>query len=274
MTNAFIKRAARRVSLPGRCTVDALPLVSRKFSDTSRLIPAGVCLRVFRYIDLHRWYPGIKSHEPLRRLVRCVSLRDIEGHKKYRLFMDPKPRKAVAKCNDVVDVLDTLKDVLQRSYVKLLDIESSPEHPLPRNFVDTLLNEGRTSGVIRRLKLNVHLLMFCKIIQKLPLISGRIVEIDLCRCGELTPTTISDSFLQRAISSGVLRLRASYVKDNNDEISRLRWSGLNGPSRFREETIFDFCFAKRDKGHVDDGRRELWLNGLSFKPGFLRRFLV
>ncbi|KAH7701312.1 hypothetical protein AAVH_31553, partial [Aphelenchoides avenae] len=108
---------------------------------------------------------------------------------------------------------------------------------------------------------------------KLPLISGRIVEIDLCRCGELTPKTISDSFLQHAITSGVLRLRASYVKDNNDEISRLRWSGLDGPSKVREGTIFEFCFAKRDKRHVDDGRRELWLNGLSLKAGFLRRFI-
>ncbi|KAH7710082.1 hypothetical protein AAVH_22629 [Aphelenchoides avenae] len=79
-----------------RYTIDAVTLVSRVFSHTSCLIPADVCPRVIRYIDLHRWYPGTKSHEPLRRLVRCMSLRDIEDNKKYRLFMDPKPPKAIA----------------------------------------------------------------------------------------------------------------------------------------------------------------------------------
>ncbi|KAH7694490.1 hypothetical protein AAVH_38462, partial [Aphelenchoides avenae] len=256
-----------------RYTIDALPVVSRIFSDTSHLIPDNVSLRVIRYIDLHRWYPGTKSREPLRRLIRCVSLRDIEGHKKYRLFMDPKPPKALAQCSDVEDALAKLKDILRKSYMKLLDIESSPEHPLPLNFVGTLLNEGRTSGVIRRLKLNVHLSMFYESIQKMPLIAGRIVEIDLCRCADLTPRAVNYFFLQRAISSGVLRLRASYTKDNDREISRLRWSGLDGPSDVREETIFEFCFAKRNQGQTDDGRRELWLNGLTLTPGFLRRFV-
>ncbi|KAH7693632.1 hypothetical protein AAVH_39330, partial [Aphelenchoides avenae] len=256
-----------------RYTIDSLPLASRMFSDTSRLIPANVSLRVIRYIDLHRWYPGTKPHESLRRVVRCVSLRDLEGHKKYRLFMDPKPPKPFARCIDVSDALARLKDVLRQSYVKLLDIQSSPEHPLPPNFVDTVLDEGHTSGVIRRVKLNVHLSMFCESIQKMPLVAGRIVEFDLCRCADLTPRTVNDLFLRRAISSDVLRLRASYIKNNSRQISRLRWSGLDGPSDVREETMFEFCFAERDQGHCEDGRRELWLNGLTLTPDFLRRFV-
>lgn len=50
--------------------------------------------------------------------------------------------------------------------MKLLDIELSPERPLPRDFVDSLLSEGRAAGVIlRRLKLNLHMMIFDETIQ-------------------------------------------------------------------------------------------------------------
>lgn len=49
--------------------------------------------------------------------------------------------------------------------MKLLDIGSSPDHPLQSIFVDSLLGDGRAAGVIRRLKLSMQKTIFGETVQ-------------------------------------------------------------------------------------------------------------